>query len=568
MVLTRDRVPPHLRRYVVEQDYAAYDAVDQAVWRFVLLQMYDRLEHSAHPAYARGLSQTGMSVDRIPRIADMDRCLSDFGWGAVCVDGFIPPRAFQEFQSLGILPIAAEMRRVEHLPYTPAPDIIHEAAGHAPILPDPEYAAFLRRIGEYGTKAFASGRDAQLYAAVRRLSFVKEQRDAAPADIAEAERALAELVAVPAPASEATRLSRLYWWTVEYGLYGTPERYKLYGAGLLSSLAESHFCHDPAVRKLPLRADCVDVDYDITRPQPQLFTVPDFGELSAILEEVCAGFAFRQGGLQGLATAQAGGEPATIELDSGLQITGEVADVRKDAKDAWLVRLRGSCALGRDGRLLAEHGRSTYPRGLALVLADGAGSSRALAGADFAAGTVTLEGEGDLRIEARGARPLATGALPALVATSGRITRAGTQLLRDEPLVIAAGRVRSVRAGAEDAAFWPEAEYPQQKAPMRAPEQPRERERRALYERGATSRTVAEWAVVHERLQRDFPDDWLLRWNGLRSLTELGADAPRCARLADELLALEERYQQRNPIAMGLRYLGYGSEAERRARSA
>ena len=93
MVPTRDRVPPHLRRYVVEQDYAAYDAVDQAVWRFVLLQMYDRLERSAHPAYARGLSQTGMSVERIPSIADMDSCLSDFGWGAVCVAGCIPPRA-------------------------------------------------------------------------------------------------------------------------------------------------------------------------------------------------------------------------------------------------------------------------------------------------------------------------------------------------------------------------------------------------------------------------------------------------------------------------------------------
>ena len=55
------------------------------------------------------------------------------------------------------------MRRVEHLPYTPAPDIIHEAAGHAPILPDPEYAAFLRRIGEYGMRAFASRARRALY---------------------------------------------------------------------------------------------------------------------------------------------------------------------------------------------------------------------------------------------------------------------------------------------------------------------------------------------------------------------------------------------------------------------
>jgi phenylalanine-4-hydroxylase len=221
LVETRERVPHHLRRFVVEQDYGAYTAVDQAVWRFILLQMYDRLERTAHPAYARGLAQTGMSVDHIPRIAEMDRCLSAFGWGAVGVDGFIPPRAFVEFQALGILPIATEIRRVEHLPYTPAPDIVHEAGGHAPILPDPEYAAFLRRIGDYGMRAFASRHDAAMHEVIYRLSVVKEQRDSTADEVAAAERALAELVAEPVAPSEAARLARLYWWTVEYGLIGT-----------------------------------------------------------------------------------------------------------------------------------------------------------------------------------------------------------------------------------------------------------------------------------------------------------------------------------------------------------
>ena len=77
----------------------------------------------------------------------------------MCVDGFIPPRAFQELQSLSILPVAADMRTAEHLVYTPAPDIIHEAAGHAPILPDATYAAYLRRIGAAGARAFTLPED-------------------------------------------------------------------------------------------------------------------------------------------------------------------------------------------------------------------------------------------------------------------------------------------------------------------------------------------------------------------------------------------------------------------------
>ncbi|MET0410161.1 MAG: hypothetical protein ABW217_02645, partial [Polyangiaceae bacterium] len=127
-------LPDSLEPFVVEQVPARYTAMDQAVWRFVLLQLLDRLQHTAHPSYVRGLAESGISPEHIPSIAEMNRCLAGVGWGAVCVDGFIPPRAFQGFQARGILPIAAEIRSVEQLPYTPAPDIIHEAAGHAPIL--------------------------------------------------------------------------------------------------------------------------------------------------------------------------------------------------------------------------------------------------------------------------------------------------------------------------------------------------------------------------------------------------------------------------------------------------
>src|SRR5689334_17439640 len=209
------RVPPHLRRFVVEQDYAEYTAVDQAVWRFVLLQMRARLVETAHPAYAEGLTATGISVDRIPSIAEMDDALARFGWGAVCVDGFIPPRAFQEFQARGLLPIAADMRTREHIAYTPAPDIIHEGAGHAPILTEPPYASYLRRIGEIGKLAFTVPEEERVFQASYLLSEVKEDPHRTPESVARVEAELAAALAAVPEDSEATWLSRLYWWTAE-----------------------------------------------------------------------------------------------------------------------------------------------------------------------------------------------------------------------------------------------------------------------------------------------------------------------------------------------------------------
>jgi len=149
-------IPDYLQPFVVDQDMSRYTAVDQAVWRFVLLQLHARLERTAHPSYVRGLAESGISPERIPSIGEMNRRLAAIGWRAVCVDGFIPPRAFTAFQALGVLPIAAEIRTPDHLPYTPAPDIIHEAAGHAPILIDRRYADYIRASGEVASRAFAS----------------------------------------------------------------------------------------------------------------------------------------------------------------------------------------------------------------------------------------------------------------------------------------------------------------------------------------------------------------------------------------------------------------------------
>jgi len=108
-------IPDYLEPFIVDQDMSRYSAIDQAVWRFVLLQLHARLARTAHPSYVRGLAESGISSEHIPSIGEMNRRLEAIGWRAVCVDGFIPPRAFTAFQALGVLPIAAEIRTPDHL---------------------------------------------------------------------------------------------------------------------------------------------------------------------------------------------------------------------------------------------------------------------------------------------------------------------------------------------------------------------------------------------------------------------------------------------------------------------
>jgi phenylalanine-4-hydroxylase len=550
---TLARVPPHLRHLIVRQDYSRYTAVDQAVWRFVLLQTHARLAATAHPAYAAGVGQTGISVERIPQIAEMDERLAPFGWGAVCVDGFIAPRAFQELQALSILPIAADMRSADHLVYTPAPDIIHEAGGHAPILPDPTYASYLRRIGAAGARAFTLPEDGAVDRAIHALSEIKELPGATPTQVAEVERALRVARESVPRVSEAARLSRLYWWTAEYGLVGTPRDYKLYGAGLLSSLWESFACHAPEVSKPPLTASAGEIDYDVTKPQPQLFVVPSFERLHDVLDEVVRELPSARGGEAALAEALAAQEIATIELAGGVRLSGTLSTRFADGgKSHLLVVSGGARAQLGDHR---ERGQELY-----VVLGD---ARSAIAGLE--PGPVDLALAHGVRMQGRLERvhaELSRGAA-LLVLGSGRLSAAGALDVRlgAEQIVVLADAALGAHAGAPSD-FFPETELPQTAVPKAHSVRPRERALVELYEtaQSALRSSVAGEVVpvferVHGELERHFACDWLLRWNLLESLQKLNLDVPLMGQLRDELERLELLHERRQPIATGLGYL-------------
>ncbi|WP_415375751.1 aromatic amino acid hydroxylase [Patiriisocius sp. Uisw_017] len=317
-----DRLPPHLKQYIKPQNYEHYTAMNQAVWRYVMRKNVDYLSIVAHESYLDGLEQTGISIDKIPSMYGMNRILKEIGWAAVAVDGFIPPNAFMEFQAYKVLVIASDIRQLENIEYTPAPDIIHEGAGHAPIIASPDYAEYLRRFGEIGAKAISSAHDMEMYEAVRTLSILKEAEGISKEKIETAEKKVEALQNKKVTPSEIALVRNLHWWTVEYGMVGTIEDPKIYGAGLLSSIGESEWCMKKEVKKIPYSIAAAYQNFDITKPQPQLYVTPDFAFLQQVLEEFANTMAVRKGGWRGLNKLIESKQMGTIELSAGLQVSG------------------------------------------------------------------------------------------------------------------------------------------------------------------------------------------------------------------------------------------------------
>lgn len=358
-----DRLPKHLQQFIKPQNYEEYTPINQAVWRYVMRKNVDYLSKVAHSSYLEGLKKTGIAIENIPSMYGMNRILKEIGWAAVAVDGFIPPNAFMEFQAYNVLVIASDIRQLENIEYTPAPDIIHEGAGHAPIIANPEYSEYLRRFGEIGCKAISSAHDYEIYEAIRELSILEEAEGTPESELIRIRSKVNDLQAKTTEPSEMALIRNLHWWTVEYGLIGSVENPKIYGAGLLSSIGESEWCMTDKVEKLPYSIDAAYQGFDITKPQPQLYVTKDFAELSMVLEEFANKMALRTGGLSGIKKLIHSKALGTIELSTGLQVSGVFTNVIEHEGKPVYMQTTGKTALSYREKELVNHGTEYHSEG-------------------------------------------------------------------------------------------------------------------------------------------------------------------------------------------------------------
>lgn len=220
----------------IAQDWSAYTATDHQVWATLYRRRMATLRGTASRRFLSGIEAIGLCEDRVPDLDEVNRRLAPrTGWRAVPVGGFLPAGEF--FQSLARreFPTTITVRPPEQLEYLPEPDIFHDVFGHVPLHADPAFGDFLQAFG-----AEAAG--------------------AAPGEL--------------------ERFTRLFWFTIEFGLVREEGAVRIYGSGLISSEKDAANALGPGCDRRPFsRAAVMAQDFRIDEIQPVLFVVDGFGEL-------------------------------------------------------------------------------------------------------------------------------------------------------------------------------------------------------------------------------------------------------------------------------------------------
>jgi phenylalanine-4-hydroxylase len=558
-----DRLPKHLKQFIKPQDYSDYTPINQAVWRYVMRKNVNYLSKVAHSSYLEGLKKTGIEIDNIPSMYGMNRILTEIGWAAVAVDGFIPPNAFMEFQAYNVLVIASDIRQLEHIEYTPAPDIIHEGAGHAPIIANPEYAEYLRRFGEIGCKAISSHKDYQMYEAIRLLSILKEAEDTPQTDIDAAEKAVEDLQNNMGELSEMAQIRNLHWWTVEYGLIGTLDDPKIYGAGLLSSIGESAWCMTDNVKKIAYDLSAANQSFDITKLQPQLYVTPDFAYLSMILEEFANKMALRTGGLSGINKLIHSNALGTIELSTGIQISGVFTAVIEDEGKPVYIQTTGKTALSYREKELVGHGTAKHPEGFGSPIGKLKGINLAIedmsprdlkAYGVYETKTVTLDFEGDIKVTGEiitGKRNL-HGEIILISFKNCTVTHGATILFQPEwgtyDMAVGKKLVSAFSGPADVSSFDLISHVPSSKT-IKAKHTAERDDLESLYHSvrniRETKDTTAALEPIFQNLKENHPKDWLLAVE----IAELLKERKESQLTAEVLLYLDKLKESRPEVA-------------------
>jgi phenylalanine-4-hydroxylase len=216
-----------------------YDDDEQQVWRIVCRELAPLHERFAVSAYREALERVALPHDRIPNLDDVSaRLATAGGWSYVPAAGLVELRTF--YAALGERSFhSTQYVRHPALPlYTPEPDIIHEVIGHGHLLASPTFGELHRRAG----------------AASVRLR-----------------------------AEESLRfLSRVFWFSLEFGVVIEDGALRAYGAGILSSYGELGQFRSMRLRPLNLH-EMGTADYDITKYQPVLYRAESIAEIEAVV---------------------------------------------------------------------------------------------------------------------------------------------------------------------------------------------------------------------------------------------------------------------------------------------
>ena len=234
--------------WTIDQDWAGYSNAEHEVWMTLYARQTALLPGRACDPFLKGLEALDLHRAGIPDFArinvELDRLT---GWTVVAVPGLVPDEIFFDHLAHRRVPAGQFIRKPQELDYLQEPDIFHDVFGHVPMLTDPVFADYMQAYGRGGQRAMQRG--------------------------------------------QLANLARLYWYTVEFGLLQTPQGVRIYGAGIVSSRAESIFAlDDPSPNRLGFDLERVmRTPYRIDDFQQVYFVAPSLRDLlDATLQDFAA----------------------------------------------------------------------------------------------------------------------------------------------------------------------------------------------------------------------------------------------------------------------------------------
>lgn len=231
-----DKPPPGAAAdWTISQNWDAFTADEHAMWDRLFARQSEMLPGRAADAFLRGIDVLRLEKPGIPDYRELNaRLMAATGWQVIAVPGLVPDEVFFDHLANRRFPAGNFIRTPEQLDYLQEPDVFHDVFGHVPMLADPVFADYMVAYGEGG---------------LRSLKF-----------------------------DALKQLARLYWYTVEFGLIREAGGLRIYGAGIVSSFAESVFALDS---DSPNR-----IGFDLARVMRTDYRIDDFQQNYFVIDSL------------------------------------------------------------------------------------------------------------------------------------------------------------------------------------------------------------------------------------------------------------------------------------------
>jgi len=221
--------------WTISQNWDAFTADEHAMWDRLFARQSEMLPGRAADAFLRGIDVLRLEKPGIPDYRELNaRLMAATGWQVIAVPGLVPDEVFFDHLANRRFPAGNFIRTPQQLDYLQEPDVFHDVFGHVPMLADPVFADYMVAYGEGG---------------LRSLKF-----------------------------DALKQLARLYWYTVEFGLIREAGGLRIYGAGIVSSFAESVFALDS---DSPNR-----IGFDLARVMRTDYRIDDFQQNYFVIDSL------------------------------------------------------------------------------------------------------------------------------------------------------------------------------------------------------------------------------------------------------------------------------------------